>query len=77
MKKRYAGYRVVLEKRTNTQRQALQLEEELKQQYGGSIKIQPIALAQCPGHPKTGYTMDHAHARYDGEKFCNYCGGYL
>lgn len=76
-KKRYAGYRVAYEKRTNGKREAEVFAEELKSEHGGWTTIHPLALNRCPGDPKTGYTMDHAHARYDGEEICDCCGGYL
>lgn len=72
-KKRYDSYRVKVELYAKTKREALALSEAVKQEFGGYPKIVPQALASCPGDPKTGYTMDHAHARYDGDKWCQYC----
>jgi hypothetical protein len=73
-KKRYSGYKVYLDKRVTTKREAEALAEELKQQYGGWTKVVPQALDKCPGQKDPPhYTQDHAHARYDGDKWCRYC----
>jgi hypothetical protein len=76
-KKRYSGYTIKARKYCKTKREALALVEDMKAQFGGMYRIVPQALDVCPGDLKTGDTMDHAHARYDGENFCDYCKGEL
>lgn len=72
-KKRFRGHNVVFEKEFSSHREALVFAEDLKAQYGGWTEVTPQALDRCPGDPKTGYTMDHSHARYDGVKWCDCC----
>jgi len=73
MPKRYKWYNVRVDLYAPTKREALALVEAVKQEFGGNPTIVPHALDICPGDPKTGYTQDHAHARYDGDKWCPYC----
>jgi hypothetical protein len=73
-KKRYRGYAVEFSSTASTMKEAKELAQTGEAEGFGSPTITALALDECPGQAKPPhYTMDHAHARYDGDRWCPYC----